>query len=132
VCVCCGWKIRQGAPRVAPLSPAHKASVRRWYFLILNFNFEILNYYPWRTGSQFASDIPLIPDASLVYSPGVMVNRGRPSRGGPGWSYPRRITDTCVGGKWVITGEVDKMRRRYKVSPVNTKQCARGIITTGE
>jgi hypothetical protein len=106
------WCIRQGAPGVATLSPGHKASVRRWYFLNSNFIFKILNYYPRRTGYQFASDIPLIPGASLVYSPGVTVNMGRPSRGGPGWSYHRRITDICAGGKWVITGKVDKMRRR--------------------
>jgi hypothetical protein len=56
------WRIRQGAPGVAPLSPAHKASVRRRYFFKIRILiFEILNYYPRRTGSQFASDIPPYP-----------------------------------------------------------------------
>jgi hypothetical protein len=69
------------------LSPAHRLSIRQRY-------------------------TPL----SLVHlwciHRGVTVNRGRPSQGGPGWSYPWRILDTCAGGNWVITDEVDKMHRR--------------------
>jgi hypothetical protein len=64
--------------------PGVLGKVRRWYppyprrirypfadgiFLNSNFIFQILNYYPRRTGSQFASDIPLYPQRiSSVFS----------------------------------------------------------------
>jgi hypothetical protein len=67
-------------------------------------------------GSKFAGDTPLIPGASLVYSPGVTVNRGRPSRGGPGRSYPWRIGGPFASGISTIPDVHKQIRRGYSTA----------------
>jgi hypothetical protein len=82
------------------------------YFLKFELFFEILNYYPRRMGSQFAADTPLIPGTSLVYSPGVTVNRGWPSRGGPG----QRIGGLFADSISTISGAHGQIRWGYSAA----------------
>jgi hypothetical protein len=79
-------------------------------------NFWIIIPGVWALNSPVVS--PLIPGASLVYSPGITMDRGRPIRGGTASYYRRRIWDLCAGGNLV--------------SPANKGGCARVKITTDE
>jgi hypothetical protein len=92
---------------VSPLSPTHKGP-------FADGNFLIIIPGAWALNSSVVS--PLIPGASLTYSPGITMDRGRPIRGGTASFYPWRIWDLCTGGNLV--------------SPTNKGVCSRGKITT--
>jgi hypothetical protein len=55
------WRIRKGAPGVSPYPRRIGPPFTGGSFSNSNFIFQILNYYPRHTGSQFASDIPIYP-----------------------------------------------------------------------